>query len=99
LEAAIARAGGFGEAVPKAPVAKLEYWRLSGGAEPGEIRVVADDADALASQMYARLRDFIAKFDDPATPYLAVPRPSLIRPYQDYAHLARLGEWTVEDEA
>ncbi|MGD9538253.1 MAG: double-strand break repair protein AddB [Alphaproteobacteria bacterium] len=99
LEAAIAKAGGFGDAVPEAPVARLEYWRLSGGGEPGEIRLAADDADALARQMLARLRDFVIRFDDPATPYLASPRPSLIRPYQDYAHLARIGEWTAEDEA
>ena len=96
LEAAIALARGFGDAVPDAAVAMLEYWRLSGGDEPGEIRVVSDDVAVLARRMLTRLQDYVTGFDDPTTPYRAEPRPSLTRPYQDYAHLARIGEWSVE---
>ncbi|MSO69266.1 MAG: double-strand break repair protein AddB [Alphaproteobacteria bacterium] len=96
LEAAIALARGFGAAVPDAPVTALEYWRLSGGEEPGKVIRVGKDAEALARRLLARLQDYVAGFDDPTMPYRVEPRPSLIRPYQDYAHLARIGEWSVE---
>ena len=96
LEAAIALASGFGATVPEATVAALEYWRLSGGDRPGEIRAVSDDPVVLARRLLARLQEYVAGFDDPNTPYRAEPRPLLIRPYQDYGHLARLGEWSVE---
>ena len=96
LEAAIALAGGFGTAVPEAQIAAREYWRLSGGEEPGEIRSVSDDPGALARSLLARLQNYVAGFDDPNTPYRVTPRPSFFLSYPDYDHLARVGEWTVE---
>ena len=39
------------------------------------------------------LSRLIAHFDDPATPYLPVPRPEVAPIFGDYEHLARLGEW------
>ena len=37
----------------------------------------------------------MALFDDPATPYLAVPRPDWASRFRDYAHLAREKEWSA----
>ncbi len=96
LEAAIARAGGF-TGVPATPVAALEYWRLSGAATPGQIRVIGDDADALALGALDGLIAVLAPFDDPTTPYLSQPRRTPPR-FSDYAHLARVKEWASEED-
>ncbi len=94
LEAAIAAAGGFA-GVPRQPVAALEFWRLSGGSPAGEIKPVKADPGGLAETALAGLGDLIARFDDPATPYLVQPRPALAPRFNDYAHLERIREWAA----
>ena len=37
----------------------------------------------------------VARFDDPKTPYHAVPRPDRAPVFSDYAHLARIKEWSA----
>jgi len=96
LEAAIAQAGGF-DGVPAGAVAELAFWRLGGGDPPGEIKPVADPA-TLADQALAGLTGLIAKFDDPATPYHAIPRPEFAPRYNDYDHLERAAEWSAGEE-
>ncbi len=97
LEAAIAAAGGF-EAVPAGPVARLEYWRLTGAEPPGIVKPLSGDPVTRADDALAGLACLIAKFDDPETPYLARPRPRWAGRYSDYEHLARLKEWTSSDD-
>jgi ATP-dependent helicase/nuclease subunit B len=99
LEAAIARQGGFAD-LPKAEIAQLVYWRLSGDRLGGEARPIKDaDPDALAEEALARLKALVARFDDPRTPYLAQPVPGRAnRRSDDYAHLARLAEWQSAPE-
>jgi ATP-dependent helicase/nuclease subunit B len=95
LEAAIAERGGFA-AIGARPVVGLEYWRLSGADPPGEISpLVRDGASprALIDAAYAGLVALIGAYDDPAMPYLAVPRAEFAPRYNDYAHLARVKEW------
>ncbi|HLY58728.1 MAG TPA: double-strand break repair protein AddB [Stellaceae bacterium] len=91
LEAAIAEAGGF-DGVPAAPVAALEFWRLSGGDPAGEIKPLADPA-ALAEAAHGGLERLIWEFDDPATPYPARPHPAYAPRYGNYDHLSRVLEW------
>jgi len=101
LEAAIAAAGGFA-GVAAAPVASLEYWRLSGGDPAGEISAPAKDEAslrALIAEAWQGLADLVARFDDAATPYRAVPRPEKAPRYSDYAHLARVKEWSVAEDS
>ena len=93
LEAAIAAAGGF-EGIAAAAVGELAYWRLTGAEQAGEIKPVKADAMALAVAAEAGLRALIAKFDDPATPYLARPDASRAPRFSDYEHLARVKEWS-----
>jgi ATP-dependent helicase/nuclease subunit B len=50
-------------------------------------------------QTLARLKGYVVKFDDPATPYRSIPRPALFHRFQEYGHLARIGEWLAEDDA
>ncbi len=103
LEAAIAKAGGF-ENLPAAEVSELAFWRLTGAHPPGEASPIRPgktmpDLAALAAQAQAGLAELVARFDDPATPYHARPRPAWAPAYSDYEHLARLREWAaVEGE-
>jgi ATP-dependent helicase/nuclease subunit B len=93
LEAAIAAAGGF-EDIAAAAVGELAYWRLTGAEQAGEIKRVKADAMALAEAAEAGLRALIARFDDPATPYLARPDAARAPRFSDYEHLARVKEWS-----
>ncbi|HKX08086.1 MAG TPA: double-strand break repair protein AddB [Stellaceae bacterium] len=99
LEAAIAETGGFAD-VPPATVAALEYWRLSGLAIPGELKCIAEGprAQVLVEAALAGLQNLIAEFDDPATPYRAVPIAKNAPRYSDYEHLERVKEWRATEE-
>lgn len=94
LEAAMVSRGGF-SGVPSGEISELAFWRLSGGREPGSISTAADDAASVAVEAYAGLVALVAKFDTPATPYEARPRPDKAPKYSDYEHLARVKEWSV----
>ena len=86
-------AGGF-ENIAAAAVGELAYWRLTGGEEAGEIKPVKADAMVLARDAEAGLRALVARFDDPATPYLARPDAARAPRFSDYEHLARVKEWS-----
>jgi len=98
LEAAIAAEGGFSE-VPAAPVVALNFWHLDGGDPAGEIVAAGEDPTALAAAARAGLISLIARFDDPATPYLARPHPGRAPRHSAYGHLARLQEWGTEGDS
>jgi ATP-dependent helicase/nuclease subunit B len=91
LEGAILRDGGFGAV--SGSVAGLEYWRLSGGRPAGKRCPIADDdPDGLIDRIAARVKALIERFDDPNTPYLAVPSPRWAPRFSDYRHLERIAE-------
>jgi len=94
LEAVIAAGGGF-EGVPAADVAELAFWRLTGRAPSGEVHDFGLEAEAAIDAARAGLIDLVRRFDDPATPYLPVPRPAAAPRFTDYAHLARILEWSA----
>ena len=62
---------------------------------PGQIRPVKSAPGALAAAALEGLARLVARFDDPATPYHAVPRPDRAPAFSDYAHLARVKEWSA----
>ncbi|MBV8654358.1 MAG: double-strand break repair protein AddB [Alphaproteobacteria bacterium] len=100
LEAAIAASGGFAGLAPD-KVAALAYWRLIGGEVAGEVRPIAEDeatVETMIAEATAGLEALIASFDDPRTPYRAWPRPSHAPRFSDYAHLARVKEWSLAAE-
>ena len=94
LEAAIAAKGGF-PGLGSTEVAELAFWKLGGGEPPGEIHLIRQDAAQLAEEALAGLQQLVALFDDPETPYHAVPRPERAPSYSDYDHLARVKEWSA----
>jgi len=96
LEGAILRGGGF-DGASGSPAA-LEYWRLSGGDPAGErCPIDAGDPGELIDRVLARVAALIDRFDDPATPYLAVPSPRWAPRFSDYRHLERLAESEAEE--
>ncbi len=94
LTAAIAAHGGF-PGVPAAAAAELAYIRLGSPKVPGSRQSVAHGAEAarLADEQFAALRVLVAKYADPAQPYLSRPRPQFVKHAGDYDHLARWREW------
>jgi ATP-dependent helicase/nuclease subunit B len=98
LEAAIAKAGGFAD-VAAAAVDGLAYWQMTGGRTPGKTIPIKGDAAELAAEALDGLKRMVELFDDKDTPYLARPNPDRAPAYSDYAHLARVKEWAVEDES
>ena len=95
LEAAMAAAGAF-PGVPPQAVAELAYWKLSGGDPPGTIkRLPADRVGDWIYGAWTGLREVLSRFADPATPYLCRPTPAYIPRFDDYAHLARVQEWSA----
>jgi ATP-dependent helicase/nuclease subunit B len=90
LEGAILRDGSFGE-ISGTPEA-LEYWQLGGRSPAGKRCPIGDgDLGALVERALAKLRALIEQFDDPGTPYLAVPVPARRPRFSDYEHLERVG--------
>jgi ATP-dependent helicase/nuclease subunit B len=100
LEAAMIEQGGIAE-LGKASVAELAYWKLGGGDPAGKVMQRVDDEAVLRetiARTLAGMRMLIESFDDPATPYFAVPRPEKAPRYSDYAHLERQKEWLAGEE-
>ncbi len=101
LEAAIAAEGGFA-GIAASPVSLLRFIAATGGEPPGlEHAVKCDDVTVLAAETLAGLTRLIARFDDPSTPYTSLRRPGFrdSARYDDYAHLARVKEWSLLAEA
>ncbi|MBP5858693.1 double-strand break repair protein AddB [Marivibrio halodurans] len=96
LEAAMAMEGAFPD-LPPAAVVELAYWRLSGGDPPGEVKTPNVDIGQIAPEALDGLHRLVARFDDPARAYTALPRPARAPRFNDYAHLARVAEWARAD--
>lgn len=100
LEAAIALDGGFtglGSPAERPSVSELRYISASGGEPAGEEAAIkTDDVADLAKAVRKGLMSLIDAFDDPDTPYRAVRRPQFKYDYDDYAHLARVAEWSSD---
>ena len=99
LEAAIALGQSGFPGLSGKSVAALRYIRASGGEPPGEEkRIKVADIAALAADAQRGLERLVADFDDAATPYRAIRRPGFRYEYDDYAHLARVAEWSAHAE-
>ncbi len=97
LEAAIALDTGFA-GVAKRNIAELRYIRASGGEPPGSDDCIkCPDIADLAARTLAGLVKHIARFDDPQTPYRPVRRSGFSYAFDEYAHLARVAEWTATE--
>jgi ATP-dependent helicase/nuclease subunit B len=81
--------------VPKAVPTELLYWGLKGAEEaPGEEKApCGDEIEPLLALTREGLYRLLAHFADPDSAYIAIPHPEIAPTYNDYGHLARIGEW------
>ncbi len=94
LEAAIAQYGQFSD-IPGEVVVGLSYISASGKNDAGtQTSVAKQDSPVLAEAMLEKFKDLVAKFDNPKTPYTAKRRRNFDYRFDDYAHLARVSEWS-----
>jgi ATP-dependent helicase/nuclease subunit B len=99
LTAAILAAGGFADLGPLSP-GQLLYVRVTGGRKPGEELARGGEDSALpAAKALAGLKRRVARFDDPAAPYVSWAIPKFTTSAGDYDHLARVWEWRVIGES
>jgi len=94
LEALLAEAGAF-QGIAPAPVEALEYWKLTGALEPGEVMRLKSDLPALVEQARRAVEGLADNFLFGRAPFLARPHPGR-EARSDYAHLARIAEWSAE---
>ncbi len=100
LEAAMAAAGAF-VGLAGETVTGLRYIRATGAEPPGEEKepkLKGQTVAEVAAEAVRGLERLIADYDDPAMGYRAMRRRHFNYDYDDYAHLARVGEWTATDD-
>ena len=98
LEAAIAADGGFAD-IAAAAVTGLRFIRATGGVPAGKEHLVkTDDATALGAACLADLGKLVTAYDDAAQAYKAIRRARFNYDYDDFAHLARVAEWSGGDD-
>lgn len=98
LEAGMVQSGAF-EGIDQNTVAYLGHWVLSGSGNGGEEKQVKKAAATdLGDQALKGLASLVTLYNQPETPYYSLPRPSAKPRYNDYAHLARVQEWSVLDD-
>lgn len=101
LEALIVKQNGFHDLGTQAKeIGSMSYWKLTGGREAGSITILSDSAKIEQSMELAQggLVQLIQTFDDPKTPYLAIPRLDNAPRFNDYEHLERVKEWAAIGE-
>jgi len=107
LEAAILRAGGFGDFGSKISVEQIAYVSIRGLEPPGELRAISDSRDwssttpdAEADRAREKLTELLLKFESEESGYLSKERPMFLRRFPgDYDHLARVKEWSLSGGA
>jgi len=93
LEALIAERGGF-EGLEPGPVTALEYWRLTGALDPGEVKAPKLDIAEAIEQAHAALARLADRYLFGDAPFAAHPHPRR-RAAPDYRHLSRAAEWSA----
>jgi len=96
LLGAMAQAGGF-KGLKPGPVVELGYWRLTGGDPVGEEKAFSLPAGEAAEDALEGLESLVALFDDPGWPYRPRPVAGHEPRFDDYAHLARVSEWSTQE--
>jgi ATP-dependent helicase/nuclease subunit B len=101
LTAAILAHGGFPEIGRLAP-GELTYLEITGRRPAGreEVRANAgDESHEAAERALAGLKTLIARYWDPAQPFVSRTAPQFVHQYaSDYDHLARVFEWSTSGE-
>jgi ATP-dependent helicase/nuclease subunit B len=107
IEALILAAGGFPQLAPPQDAGarfRLVYWQLTGGEVAGQVKDLTEGRSAVnPAEMLAdareRLADLASRFLLGEAAFTARPHPKRAPKGDDYAHLARIEEWGVEEGA
>jgi ATP-dependent helicase/nuclease subunit B len=103
LEAAILRAGGFGDFGVAKSVTEIAYVSIRGLEPPGETRPIRwndTNPNAQADRARDKLTELLVKFESEESGYLSKERPMFMRRFPgDYDHLARVKEWSLSGGA
>ena len=94
LEAVIASNGGFSN-IKQSNSIQLEYWRVRGVNNPGEVVRPSENIVKLQEDALKGLKHLVEIYQDKETPYPSRPNPSYAPQYSDYEHLARVREWST----
>jgi ATP-dependent helicase/nuclease subunit B len=98
LTAAILQSGGFTE-LGALKAGDLTYLEISGRDPAGKVETRAaagDESGQAAAQALEGLARLVARFDDPAQPYVSRVAPQFVKArMSDYDHLARVFEWST----
>ncbi|PSC03355.1 double-strand break repair protein AddB [Alsobacter soli] len=100
LEAAMAKRGAFQNVPAGLRTEELLYVKLSGAAEAGQERSIADpkqpfDVDELAEEHLENLQKLLADYRAGERAFLSRPHPKFAKRYAPYDHLARVREWSL----
>lgn len=105
LEGIIAAQNGF-NGIQAPTIEYLGFWQLTGGRKAGEEKPVSlgkdySDYASLCADAQNGLTALVDCFRDDSVPYYSLPRPDKAPPaaWQDYAHLARVQEWSAFDDS
>ncbi len=96
LECLIENHGGF-EGVPQGIVSSIAHLHVSGGFPEGALYEVNDFETAVEAAEQG-LVNLIKRFNKADTPYEPHTQASLMMFADDYDHLARVAEWSSQDE-
>lgn len=97
LQAAIADQGGF-EGLERAEVSEISYVQLKGGEAAGDFKKISSSPQDLIEEIWGGLIELLTLYESETTPYVSRLRPELIRFALDFDHLARVKEWSVQEE-
>jgi ATP-dependent helicase/nuclease subunit B len=97
LEAAMAKRGAFAALPQFNGVIDALYVKLLKGDRIQEMAVgdAEHPIDGLVEEHFAGLQVLLNEFTDPATAYIARPFPQFAARFDQYAHLARVKEWSA----
>lgn len=96
LEGLIAQRGSFYN-LPSREVSQLIYWQLGNYDNQKKLVIDSSENDILEKcEQY--LLKLVSTFDFETTPYYSRPIPKYVSKNRDYEHLARIKEWSVQEE-
>jgi len=97
LEGAMLLKGAFGD-LRADSLRDFVHIQLKGGEPPGRECIANVDAQAKSLDALERLTKLVLRYQNPLQPYRSREIPFKLGDKSDYDHLARVREWSLEDE-
>jgi len=97
LEGLIAQKGNFPDLSAK-DVNCLVYWHLGDKKSSKNILIINPKEDSVLQKCEDYLLKLISTFNFESTPYYSRPIPKYLPKNRDYEHLARVKEWSVQED-